>query len=107
MRSEYLEGKILVAWLKRQRLLFSHLPLGLRLSYSQAAKAKASGVVKGVPDYLVVTPKGVIFVELKRKTGGRASPEQKNWLARLTDAGCPARVCAGAEEAIAFVKEFL
>lgn len=107
-RSEYLEGKILVSWLKKQGLLFSHLPLNtFTTSYQALARNKASGVVKGVPDYVIVLPGAVLFIELKRVTGGRPSSEQKHWIKSLTEAGCPARVCRGSEEAIAFVKEFL
>lgn len=108
MRSEYLEGKILVAFLRKEKLLFSHLPLNtFTTSYKALARNKASGVVKGVPDYLVITPKGVVFVELKRLSGGKVSKEQQEWIVRLTEAGCPSRVCRGADEAISFVKEHL
>jgi hypothetical protein len=108
VRSEYLEGKILVSFLRKQGLLFSHLPLNTWTgSFKQLAKNKASGVVKGVPDYVIVLPETVLFIELKKAKGGTVSKEQKIWVSRLTLAGCPARVCRGAEEAIAFVKEFL
>lgn len=107
--SEHLEGRKFVAWLKSKDLLFSHLPLNTwTRSYKQLAMNKASGVHKGVPDYVIVVPeKGVIFVELKREFGGKVSSEQKEWISALTLAGCPSRVCCGAGEAIAFVEEYL
>ena len=121
MRSEFLEGKVLVAWLRRQGLLFSHLPLNtFTTSYAALARNKASGVVKGVPDYIIVVPTKptsstptlkhlgvVLFVELKRVKGGTVSKEQKAWVEALTAAGCPAKVCRGAAEAIKFVEGFL
>jgi len=120
MRSEYLEGRVFCAWLRSKNLRFSHIPLESPNLRTALAK-KARGAVKGVPDYLIVIPPlydssidcrqpvagVVLFVELKRKTGGRVTKEQKEWCAALTAAGCPARVCRGAEEAQRFVEEFL
>lgn len=107
-RSEYLEGRILVQWLKRKNLLFSHLAQStFTRSFRTLSKLKASGVVKGVPDYVVIVPGRVLFVELKRIKGGRVSKEQKEWVEALTEAGCPAKVCLGAAEAIKFVEGFL
>lgn len=45
----------------------------------------------GYPDLTVVGPGGVLWRELKTTTG-RVSPAQRDWLARLTDAGMDARV---------------
>ena len=108
MISEYLEGKVFVAWLKSKNVLFSHLPLNTWTgSFKQMSKNKASGVSKGVPDYLILLTNRVIFVELKRAKGGRTSPEQKVWIEALNQAGCPSAVCKGAKEAIAFVEKYL
>src|SRR5512139_2703436 len=102
--SEAYESQRFVAWLEAQGLLFSHIP-NESPSKRQAIKNKRLGTRRGVPDFLVLVPGKVIFVELKRQRGGRVSPEQKIWVAALTAAGCPAKVCCGAQEAIEFVKE--
>jgi hypothetical protein len=106
--SEYVEGLRLVAWLKSQGLLFSHLPLSTWTpSFSQRMKNKASGVEPGVPDYMILTATKLIFIELKRRKGYKVSPAQLTWLERLNSLGIPAKLCRGAEEAIEFVKEHL
>lgn len=40
---------------------------------------------RGFPDYCIAGPYGVLFIEIKGK-GGKASPEQKKWIAALEDA---------------------
>lgn len=53
----------------------------------------------GVPDRIIITPKGSVwFVELKTKTG-RLSPRQKLQLERLRDHHCNALVVYGREDA--------
>lgn len=73
-----------------------------------AVRKKRMGVSPGVPDFMIVTYKRLIFVELKRQRGGSLKPEQKEWLDALAALGvietCVAR---GAEEAITFVEKFL
>lgn len=106
--TEYVEGLKFVAWMKAQGLLFSHLPLSTwSPSWSQKIKNKAQGVMPGVPDYIVLTGKKVIFIELKRRKGYKVSPQQITWLERLNSLGNPAKLCRGADEAIEFVKEHM
>lgn len=77
-------------------------------SVKQLARNKKMGVSKGFPDFLVITPKsGPVFIELKRKKGGRVSKEQTEWLEALKSAGCPCAVCYGAKEAIEFLESFV
>lgn len=48
---------------------------------------------KGIPDRLVILPKGKIaFVELKRPKGGKLAPLQKYQLHKLHELGCIAEV---------------
>ena len=76
-------------------------------SWAQKAKNKALGVVRGVPDLFILTPNGLIAIEMKRVKGGTTSPEQKEWIAALNDAGQPDIVAQGAEEAIAIVERHI
>jgi hypothetical protein len=46
-----------------------------------------------------------VFVELKRRHGGRVSPEQLEWGEALVKSGASFSVCYGAMEAIAFIQE--
>lgn len=83
----------------------------------RAIKAKKMGTSKGFPDLLVFVPiKGVnhkvdawqmLTIEMKRKKHSSTSKEQKEWLKVLEMAGIPSRICKGAEEAVAFVREFM
>jgi hypothetical protein len=43
-----------------------------------AKRLKAEGVVRGIPDLFI--PQWNLWVEMKRKTGGRLSPEQKSMI---------------------------
>ena len=63
-----------------------------------AARLKAEGVVKGVPDLFI--PEWRFWIEMKRQKGGVASEEQKNWLAYLNSIGYTAIICHGADAAM-------
>jgi hypothetical protein len=59
----------------------------------------------GVPDRILLLPRGqVIFIEFK-KPGGVLSERQLLWLERLNDLGHDARVISSMEEARGFVNE--
>lgn len=83
----------------------------------RAIKAKKMGTSKGFPDLLVFVPiKGInhridawqaLAIEMKRKKHSSTSKEQKEWLKILELSGIPSRVCKGAEEAVAFVREYM
>jgi hypothetical protein len=104
--SEYHESVILASWLRARGLVFSHIPNSTYTpSHAAKAKNKAMGVSKGVPDYLILLPGRVVFVELKRRHGGRVSPEQLEWGEALVKSGASFSVCYGAMEAIAFIQE--
>lgn len=91
------------------RLLF-HIPNGGLRSKSEAARFKASGVKSGVPDLFLPVPRGNthgLFVELKRRDGGRVSEEQKAWIQALNERGYIAVVARGWEEARAAIEKYL
>lgn len=108
-------------WLKANNIPAAHIANESRSSSKNAmirgAKLKRMGQAKGVWDYEVFVPiKGVtgavdcyqqLKIEMKRRKGGTVSPEQKEWKKVYEMAGIPCRVCKGAEEAIAFVSEYL
>ncbi len=56
-----------------------------------------------MPDLFVIVGGRLIAIEMKRTAGSSTSPAQKEWLANLTAAGIAARVCKGADAAIAFI----
>jgi hypothetical protein len=107
--SEYHECVILVSHLEELKIqgkvkLFTHISNETYTKYwSVKAKNKMMGVRPGIPDYLVVTAKELLFIEMKRTKGGVVGKEQKEWLKFLTAIGVQAVVCKGAEEAITFL----
>lgn len=99
-----------VAWLKLNRLPFSHLAQStFTKSFSVINRNKRMGVVKGVPDFIIVLPgKALAFVEMKRTKKGAVSREQAQWIVDLNSVpNVEARVCKGAMEAIVFINEIL
>lgn len=97
--SEDHEQMMLVQWFRRtypEVRIFS-VPNGGHRHPAVAAKMKATGVVKGVPDLFV--PAWRLWVEMKRTKGGSLSPEQKDWIAYLEGCGYQCIVGKGAEDA--------
>ena len=93
------EQMMLVQWFRRtfhDVRIFS-VPNGGHRHPAVAAKMKATGVVKGVPDLFV--PAWRLWIEMKRTKGGSLSPEQKDWIAYLEGCGYQCVVGKGAEDA--------
>lgn len=107
--SEFEEQCALVDWLELKKLRFSALPLSTYTSsWAQKVRNYKSGVRPGVPDLLILTPKGLLFVELKRRSGSYATETQKEWIEDLNKLpGVEARICRGYEEAVSFISQFL
>lgn len=61
-------------------------------------KLKAEGVSAGVPDLFV--PAWHLWIEMKRRHGGRLSPVQVDWLSYLGNCGDTIIVGYGADDAI-------
>ena len=107
------ECRAFVDWLAIQENLgrvkvFSHIPSEtFTRSWTAKARNTALGVRRGVPDYFIVTPGNLVAVEMKRQKGGTVAEEQREWITSLNEAGVPAKVCCGADEAIAFTAEYL
>lgn len=79
-----------------------HIPNGGVRSKSEAVRFKRTGVKAGVPDLFLPVARGGyhgLFVEMKRRKGGRVSDEQKGWIEALTEQGYRAVVCHGSDEA--------
>ena len=67
-----------------------------------AARLKAEGVCPGVPDLCLPVPRGGfygLYIELKRRKGGKLSDDQAAWIRDLGRQGYCVKVCRGWEEA--------
>ena len=71
---------------------------------------KAEGVTAGVPDILLAVPRQGchgLWIELKRRKGGRVSEAQEHVMARLRQAGYRVEVCKGWWEAREVIENYL
>ena len=90
--------------------LLHSVPNGGHRNVIVAAKLKAEGVKRGVPDIDLPVARGGyhgLKIEMKRTRGGTTSPEQKWWIEQLTAQGYFASVCHGAESAIRTIEWYL
>jgi hypothetical protein len=97
--SEHIAQVQLVSWFKRQYpgVRIFAVPNGGHRGASQGSALKAEGVQAGIPDLFV--PAWLLWVEMKRETGGVVSPVQKDWIAYLEGIGHRVIVGRGFEDA--------
>lgn len=110
------EQATLLNWCRMQEgrhpelgLLF-HIPNGGKRGKAEAARFRAEGVKAGIPDLMLPVARGGkhgLFLELKRKAGGRVRPEQKDWMDKLKEQGYEAQVCRGWEGAAEALLRYL
>lgn len=114
--TEYQEQTLVFDWARVREQSYPALKLlhanlnGLRLPIGLAVKAKRAGMAIGVPDMFLPVPMGPypgLYLELKRRDGGRLSDAQKWWIEQLRKANFRVEVPAGAVEAIAIIAEYL
>lgn len=82
--------------------LLHHIPNGGARSARTGARLKAQGVKPGVPDICLPVARGGkhgLYIELKRRDGGRVSPAQHWWIDSLQAQGFAACVCCGWDDA--------
>ena len=104
------EQLALVQWLELHKIKYTHVPNEGKHKVQYRVKQKRLGVKAGVPDLLIFDPPPANLenvgtaIELKRREGGRVTPEQSAWLCALHDRGWAVAVCRGASEAIEFLE---
>ena len=104
MDSEEREQMKLAAYLDGRKFLWCHVPNGGHRRKVVAASLKRQGVKSGVPDVLIFAPIQAA-IELKRKSGGSVSANQRKWLSALNDAGWEICIARGADKAIEWLVE--
>ena len=100
----------LVNWLDRRFIPFYHVPNGGARHVLEGARFKRMGVRPGVPDICIPRARGNyhgLYVELKRKSGGRLSQHQQYWRATLEKEGYKWVLAFGAEQGMKAVEEYL
>jgi len=77
-------------------LIFA-IPNGEKRAITVAKRLKAEGVVRGIPDLFI--PQWNLWVEMKRESGGRLSPDQKSMITYLESIGNTVIIGKGAADA--------
>ena len=114
--TESVEQQCLFRWAAYNRgkmpelnLMF-HIPNGGKRGKCEAGRFRAEGVKAGVPDICLPVARGGkhgLFIEMKRRRGGRVSGEQEAWMEALGKEGYAAVVCRGWEEAAKALTRYL
>jgi hypothetical protein len=97
----FLWSAVAKQWLPELDLMFA-IPNGGERAKPVAARLKAEGVKRGVPDIFLPVPMGNahgLFIELKKPKVGRVSDRQTQWASNLINKGYPVSVCYGWKEA--------
>ena len=114
--TESVEQQLLFRWARfyvskyPELALLYHIPNGGSRRKSEAGRFKAEGVKAGVPDLFLPAARGNfhgLYIEMKRKAGGRVSADQKAWINALSKQGYAVRVCLGWEDAARTLEEYL
>ena len=90
--------------------LLYHIPNGGSRDPREAHNLRMQGVKPGVPDICLPVPRNgyaALYIEMKRKSGGVLSDNQRVWLKALNRAGNRAVVCKGFDEARTEILEYL
>lgn len=91
------------------RLLFA-IPNGGTRHAAEAVKLKRTGVRAGIPDLMLAVARGGfhgLFIEMKRRQGGKVSEAQKELIALLTEQGYKCVVCKGFDAALEEIRTYL
>ena len=97
--SEHSEQVGFINWfrVKYPNVLIFAIPNGEKRAITVAKRLKAEGVVRGIPDLFI--PQWTLWVEMKRISGGRLSPEQRGMIQYLEGIGQKVIVAKGAADA--------
>jgi hypothetical protein len=122
-RDEYDEQVKVFQWAEAAQAEFPALKYligsinGVKISIGSAVKMKKAGLKRGYPDLSLDLPRSSnlghllkfhgLRIELKRRSGGKVSPEQADWLGWLQCNDYRAVVCYGSDQAIQEIKNYL
>ena len=93
---------------ERYKEIFA-IPNGGYRSKGEASRLKMEGVKKGVSDLFLPIPTkdyAGLFIELKRENG-KASKEQRDFVARMNAYGYKAQICYGYEQTVQLLRVYL
>lgn len=105
--SESIEQIAFVSWFRATfpSVKIAAIPNGGYRHPATAQRLKAEGASPGVPDLMI--PEWRLWIEFKRRKGGRLSPDQKDWRDYLiNECGDSWIMAKGAEEAVKLTLAF-
>ena len=100
---------VMTAKWPEMRLLHA-IPNGGSRHPIEAARLKAQGVKAGIPDIFLPVARGKahgLYIEMKRRKGGRLSEEQIIMIGWLRQQGYRVEVCKGFDEARDVIMEYM
>ena len=103
---EHDEQKALVKYLRKRGVFVFSCPNGGLRDDITAMRLKEEGLMAGIPDLCILLGLGQsIWVELKRRSGGSLSADQKTAHEKMMRLGHRVFVAKGAKDAIKQLKE--
>lgn len=108
--SEEAEQVAVIDYLRYRNIPHWHTPNEGYRRPAYARKLKAQGVRAGVPDITIPLARcgyNHLYIEMKRRKGGRVSQAQQEMLDLLNSLGSLAVVCNGAGEAIEVIQKYV
>jgi hypothetical protein len=84
---------------------YTHLPFGEKRDPKTARKLKLMGVTPGWPDFMLVGPGKVCFLELKSKTG-QPSAAQSAIAGHLMACGCGYGLTSSFDDVVAMLQDW-
>ena len=100
--SEHQEQARFIEWCATANVIAIAIPNGGKRHIRTATRLKAEGVLPGVPDLFLPYKRldfGGLWIEMKKRKGGKVSDAQAEVMTMLRRLGYDVRVCAGWEEA--------
>jgi hypothetical protein len=114
--TEAQEQAALMQWLAYAEIRYPEfrlchaIPNGGSRNPIEAKHLKEQGVKAGIPDLFLPCARGGyhgLYIEMKRRKGGRVSIEQKKAIIALREQGYRVEVCEGWEKARDVIKEYM
>jgi hypothetical protein len=103
MPTEHEEQREFVRWFRQSYpdVRIFAIPNGGARSQREGGRFKLEGVSPGVPDLFI--PAWLLWIEFKRREGGRVSAEQRDWMEYLDTIGHQSFIARGAESGKEFI----
>lgn len=106
--SEHQEQVAFVRWAQARGVFVMAIPNGGLRDRVTGAKMRQEGALAGAPDLLIALDGGgVLWLEMKRRKGGRISDVQKVFHQKLEEMGHKVVIGYGANDAMMKVQEIL